>query len=1085
MACLEINLLASFQVTLNGRLLTNFGTDKTRALLAYLTVERDHPHRRESLAALLWPEQPDKQARHSLRQALTHLRHALEDHDDSRAYLLIDRHDIWLNPEANVRVDVAQFTALADACARHDHRHTAACHPCLQRLERMIDLYRGDFLAGFSATDSTPFEEWALLKREWLHRQAIEALAYLADYAERRGDIKKARHYTQQQVDLEPWREEAHRQLIRLLAQAGQRSAALAQYAACRTALAQELEVPPTAATDRLYQQIRDDTWLPATATPPRHLPLAPTPFSGRVAERAALAELLTAPDSRLITLTGPGGMGKSRLALQVASEQHGLHPDGIFWVDLSDIGQTAHIMPALAQSLRLTLHGSEPAQRQLLAYLRHKALLMVLDGVEHLPELAAQIAPLLAAAPDVIFLVTSRQRLGLREERLFSVEGLAYGETAVFPPNLASHNQFGRQNEALTFLREQLERQARHFQPSQADLAALHTICHLVDGMPLALELAAVAIAERGCTAVARVLESGLDLLTSTFHNVPARQRSIRATLAHSWSLLTEKEGLGLARLAIFHGSFTAAAAQAVAATEPATLTRLLAKSLLHHGGNGRYRLHMLLRQFAAEKLADYEKMAAKTAVAHATHYAHFLAAQEGNLKGMGQEDALQAIDAELPNIRRAWQWAIDHLPQTTTAADLLHNSLESLYQYYCLRSWYEEGATLFAQAVAAARDLTPPDERLLGHLLARQARCLEFTAPAAEASQLYHQSLAIFERLDAPQAAALPLYGLGYMAHLQGAYDTANDYFQASLAHYEAANDQWGLATVLSGLSLNRRRQGDFAAARRAGEQSLTIRRAIGDRRGVASSQNNLGLILCALGEYEAGEAALQESAAICEAIGHTVGTANACTGLVQVAMQQEDVAAALGYQEKARELYQQVGDLWGVAIAYNNLGKIHLLAGDLAAACALFSQAVNAYRQANVPGGLANALGNWGEACLQMADLPGAAGYFKEALAIAADIGDWPVALDIVVKTAVLHHQQTGTWAQPLLLLTFALHQPALLAETRRIVEKTLAAWEADTSFATQKTAEEQAEQTDWTAIYEMVNLLLDSGKFEPEP
>jgi hypothetical protein len=117
-----------------------------------------------------------------------------------------------------------------------------------------------------------------------------------------------------------------------------------------------------------------------------------------------------------------------------------------------------------------------------------------------------------------------------------------------------------------------------------------------------------------------------------------------------------------------------------------------------------------MLLRQFAAEKLADYEKMAAETAVAHATHYAHFLAAQEGNLKGMGQEDALQAIDAELPNIRRAWQWAIDHLPQTTTAADLLHNSLESLYQYYCLRSWYEEGATLFAQAVAAARDLTPP---------------------------------------------------------------------------------------------------------------------------------------------------------------------------------------------------------------------------------------------------------------------------------------------------------------------------------------------------------------------------------------
>ncbi len=1078
MACLEVNLLASFQVTLNGRLLTNFGTDKTRALLAYLTVERDHPHRRESLAALLWPEQPDKQARHSLRQALTHLRHALEDHDDSRAYLLIDRHDVWLNPEANVHVDVAQFTTLADACASHDHRHIAACRPCLQRLERMITLYRGDFLAGFIVTDSTLFAEWALLKREWLHRQAIEALTYLADYAERRDDVKAARHYAQQQVDLEPWREEAHRQLIRLLAQAGQRSAALAQFAACRTALAQELEVSPTAETDRLYQLIRDDTRLPPVATPPLHLPLMPTPFSGRVAERAALADLLAAPDSRLITLTGPGGIGKSRLALQVASEQHGLHADGIFWVDLSDIGQAAHIMPALAQALRLTLHGSEPAQRQLLAFLRHKSLLLVLDGVEHLPELAEQIAPLLAAAPEIIFLVTSRQRLGLREERLFGVEGLTYGATAVSSPDAT--NQTSRQNEAFAFLRQQLERQTHHFQPGQADVAALHTICRLVDGMPLALELAAVAIAERGCTAVARALESGLDLLTSAFHNVPARQRSIRATFAHSWSLLTEKEGLGLARLAIFQGSFTAAAAQAVAATDQATLTRLLAKSLLHHGGNGRYRLHTLLRQFATEKLTECEAMAAETAVAHATHYTLFLAEQEDKLKGMGQEDALQAIDAELPNIRRAWQWAIDHLGQSATATDLLHNSLESLYQYYCLRSWYEEGAALFAQAVAAARSLTPPDERLLGHLLARQARCLEFTAPAAEASQLYRQSLAIFEQLDAPQAAALPLYGLGYMAHLRGAYETANDHFQDSLAHYEAANDQWGMATVLSGLSLNRRRQGAFAAARRAGEQSLAIRRAIGDRRGVASSQNNLGLILCALGAYEAAEAALRESAAICEAIGHTVGTANACTGLVQVAMQQGDVAAALGYQEKAQDLYRQVGDVWGVAIAYNNLGKIHLLNGDLAAACALFSQAVATYRQADVPGGLASALGNWGEACLQMGDLPGAADYFAEALALAADIGDWPVALDVVVKTAVLYHQQTGAWAQPLLLLTFALRQPALLAETRRIVEKTVAAWESDAPPATQKTAAQQAEHTDWRGITEMVDLLLTEVK-----
>ncbi|MFO7538141.1 MAG: tetratricopeptide repeat protein [Chloroflexota bacterium] len=1064
MAALELNLLASFQVTLNGRILTQFATDKVRALLAYLAVERQHPHRRESLAALLWPDQPDKQARHNLRQALSNLRQVLQDHDDERAFLLIDRHDVWLNPQASIQVDVADFATLSAACAGHRHRQPDVCLPCLQRQTEMVALYRGDFLAGFSPADSTPFEEWTLLKREWLHRQVIDALTLLADYAERRGDVDAARRYARQQVALEPWREEAHRQLIRLLAQSGQRSAALAQYAACRQAMAQELGALPAAETERLYQLINHDG-LPPLLTPPANLPQPPSPFSGRVQERAALAELLAAPDSRLITLIGPGGIGKSRLALQVAEDQRGLYADGLFWADLSAVQDAAQIVPTLAHSLQLALHRHGSPPQQLRNYLRRKRLLLVLDGVEHLPDLARLLATLLSDTPQVLFLVTSRHRLGLQEELLFTLAGLAHPKTAV-SPHLPSGSS-AEQHEAVTFLRQQIERLARSFQPSAADHKALVAICHLVEGMPLALELAAAAVAEQGCAAVAQSLHSSLDLLTSPLHNVPARQRSMRATFAHSWTLLTAAERRRLARLAIFHGSFAAAAGQEIAGAAPATMERLLARSLLHWPENGRYQLHTLLRQFAIEKLDERADDKAETAVRHATHYTHLLAAQEERLQGHGQEDALLAIDREIGNVRQAWQWAIIHLAERPLARDLLNRSLASLCHYYCLRSWYHEGAALFAQAVAALQTIAPQDDLLLGRLLARQARCQEFTAPAAEASQLYRQSLAILRRSSAAREAALPLYGLGYMAHLQGDYDTACRHFHESLAHYEQAQDRWGMATTLSGLCLNRRRQGDFAGARQAGTQSLTIRRAIGDRRGVASSQNNLGLILCDLGEYEAAEVALLESVAICRALGHPIGTANACTGLVQVAMQQGDTDGARRYQEEARQLYQQVGDVWGVAIAYNNLGEISLKSGEPAAACALFSQALAAYRQADVPGGQAGALSNWGQACLLMGDLPGASRYFAEGLHIALAIGDRPVALEILVRTAVLW-QQTESAYHPLVLLMFALRQPELLAETRQMATAAAAALRSASAPEQAVAAEKEAAALDWQAI-----------------
>jgi DNA-binding SARP family transcriptional activator len=258
MTRLSLSLLGPMQIMLGGQPVGSFTYNKARALLAYLAVEIGRPHQRDALAALLWPELPDEAARHNLRQALTNLRTAIGDASARPSFLLITRDTIQFNPGSDNDLDVAGFTALLAACESHAHRRRERCRSCAARMQQAISLYRGDFLAEFSVGDSVSFEEWQLRHRERLHQRALDALVHLANYHERRGADEQARRYAQRQIELDSWREEAYRQLMRLLAQSGQRSAALAQYETCRRILARDLGVEPEAETTALYEQIRD-----------------------------------------------------------------------------------------------------------------------------------------------------------------------------------------------------------------------------------------------------------------------------------------------------------------------------------------------------------------------------------------------------------------------------------------------------------------------------------------------------------------------------------------------------------------------------------------------------------------------------------------------------------------------------------------------------------------------------------------------------------------------------------------------------------------------------------------------------------
>jgi DNA-binding SARP family transcriptional activator/predicted ATPase len=1064
---LSIALLGSFQVTLDGRPVTDFVTAKTRALLAYFAVERDRPHRRESLAGLLWPDQSDQDARRNFRQALFNLRQALSDNDE-QPLLCVDRNDVQLNPAADLEVDVTTFTHLTETCDHHRHRRVDNCRPCVLRLEQLLNLYRGEFLAGFSLDDSTLFEEWLLLKREWLHGRAVEALITLAHYHERRGEYDQARRYAQRQVQVEPWREEAHRQLMRLLALAGQRSAAVAQYQTCVRVLRAELNVEPSVETTALFDQIRAGSQPAPIGS---SLPIAPTPFVGRELDRAELADRLADPAGRLVTLSGPGGIGKSRLALQIADDQRGLFADGVSWAALGSIGAEELIVPTLASAVGLTLYGKEPPQLQLINYLREKQLLLVLDNVEHLSGVEQVVSALLRAAPRLVLLITSRERLALQEEWVYDVSGLAYP--------CASHAEV-EQFDAPRLFTQSAQRVTRHFTVTEADRAAVQRICQLVEGLPLALEMAAAWTTTRTCREIAEEIARSLDLLATTWRNVPERQRSVRATFEHSWALLSDRERQIFARLSVFRGSFKADAALPIVDAPAADLDALVTRSLVRRLAGDRYQVHELLRQFAAEKLAALPVEVAASSERHAVYYAAFLIEHESALKGAAQEAALRAIEEEIANVRRAWEWAIEAVAAHSSAAlDILRQSHEALLMFFWLRSWYHEGAALFARAAAAVEQIADTDDLLVGQLLARQARCMEFTAPAAEATALYQRSLEICRTQQAEQESALPLYGLGYMAHLQGRFTEARQNYEASLALYRAAGDQWGAANVLSNLCLTLRRQGEFEAARRCGLESLDLRRTIGDRRGIASAQNNLALIYTALGEHVAAAPALEESVAICRDIGHPIGEANALTTLCQLAYYAGDRAAAIRQQREALRLYQQVGDLWGVAVAHNNLGQFNLENSELAEAMSHFQQSVQLYRQLGIQTGLANALSNVGQVHYLRGDPVAAAQAWHEALELTRVMGDVPIGLEVLLRAASLWAQQDHEIV-PLSVILFIRRQPALLEETRRMSETVYAQLRKRHTPDRIAAAEDDAQQCDFDCMAQRVLAMLQDVK-----
>ena len=957
MAHLSLSLLGSFQATLAGEPITSFESNKVRALLAYLAVEQDRPHRRESLAGLLWSDWPDRAARGNLRHALANLRKAIGDHTAAPPFLLITRETIQFNTASDHWLDVAVFGALVGVNPTGPADRPAPS--AARQFREAMTLYHGSFLEGFSLKDSVAFEDWSLLTRERLQRQVLTALDWLAAYHERRGEYERACDYVRRQVELEPWHEEAHQQLMCLLALGGRRSAALAQYEICHRLLVDELGVEPAEETTRLYEQIRDGTLVPAPAlehppSPSHNLPAPLTPFIGREAMLAEIGERLRDPDCRLLSLVGPGGSGKTRLALEAVTGVLSEMPaanflDGVYFVSLAPLRSAETIVPAVAQALGFFFHEEGEPRQQLLGYLRQKTMLLILDNLEHLlagPERgqdvpgrsdgATLVTDVLKAAPDVKIVITSRAMLNLQGEHLFPVGGMDVpdgGPTGnkVLDRGHSSGKDVARYSAVRLFL-QSARRVQPGFEPTDDDLKDIVRICRLVQGMPLGILLASAWVGMLTPAQIATEIGQSLDFLETDWPDVPERQRSLRAVFDHSWHLLTARSRAVMQALSIFRGGFTREAAQQITGASLRELKALVDKSLLQRTSAERYDVHELVRQYMIEKLDRSPATREATRDRHGAYYTAALRQWGEDLRGARQQAALDEIEADRDNVRAAWNWAVEQ-----GHVERLDQAMKGL-EYFCWsHGHYLEGEAAFCAAADRLSALSSGKSdglRVATKALLWQSNFCRLLGHRDLTRQLQQKGLALLERArsagqDTRPERALFFWLKGH-AVFTSDHGQAKQLYEQSLALYREIDDCWGMANALGDLGRAGIFLGTIREAKQWLEESLAIRQMLGDQRGIANAMADLAEVALLQGQFEEAEHLARESSGRSQELGNR---AEAAYGLLVLGETLEflgEFAQAHARLEECLVIYDDLGRPGYIAYVHAALGSTDLHQG-----------------------------------------------------------------------------------------------------------------------------------------------------------
>jgi len=865
----RLRLLGSFELEVNGKPV-RLPTRKAEALLAYLVIHRGVQNR-ERLAALFWGDSTDELARRSLRTALSALRKELGDD-----FVIADRETLQINPEFSIWVDLQELKTQGEAIS--------TINP---------DIYQGDLLVDF-------YDEWVSEEREHYRDLFINTLQKNIQTLKANGEYQHAILFSEKIISIDSVNEQAYQQLIFCQHALGNRSEALKAYEECARQLMDQLGVEPSEDTIALYEQVRKST-TSNTQFVKSNLPIPLTSFIGREHELKTLVEIFRT--TRLLTLTGVGGCGKTRLSIQLATQLSSQFADGAWWVELASIQDESSLLPAMLKSLGIAESQIDLPEESLIKFLRSRNTLLVMDNCEHVITACANLAEnILSQCPDVKILATSREALSIHGEIAWLVPSLS------LPPVDQTSDLMKFECPRLFFERATAYRP--DLQLNDTNTESVLRICRALEGIPLAIELAAARVKTLSLEQLASRLDDKLNLLTTGSRAAQPRQQTLRAAIDWSYELLDDEEKIVLQRLAVFYGTWTLEAAESVCADDeiPSSdildlITRLLDKSLIvsdDHNGAIRYRMLEIIRQYAMEKLEQRGEVQ-QIRDRHTRFYSEFAQRVENAWYSKEQARLIRDFDIEYPNLRVALTWGLDD-PQRTENWECGVKLAIALVPFWNFKAEFNEAQLWLkkviseADVVLAGSDLKPAlsaaevSERRNG-LLSFKAKAmyeygslsyyLTLHAPRMDlfegAAQIYRelgdehglacaslyiaqnafikkqdataydiwkQSLEHFEREGDSWYAAMVYSFLGWFERAQGNYDQADSDFYSAIDLYNGLGDEWGMSIMLSHIGVSAFQQNNPAKAREFFERRLGIARRNNFKHSVAYSTFLIGL-------------------------------------------------------------------------------------------------------------------------------------------------------------------------------------------------------------------------------------------------
>lgn len=1022
---LELQLLGAPQLRLNAQSLHPVLTGKPLALLLYLAVT-GQPHTRDVLATMLWSELSIQQARNNLRYVLPILRRVVAP------YLQVTTQTISFNRQAPYRLDVE--------IVRTTLQGNLSAITAVQ-LQTTLEMYQGEFLAGFRVRNAPAFVAWLTAQRQQLHTLMLQGLLHLAehqlahhDHAASQLTRQRLRALTihpssdlltvltQAGIDLAhyqpliPWLKTGETQLSGLQASAGQlyTDDTAGQPAAVKIATTQADRPPDSSADehDNLLNRLMNSFLC-------HNLPSQLTPFFGRQQEMSEILAHLAKATYRLLTLTGEGGIGKTRLALALAQsivdcelqpaaftdDQAQVMPsaflcnlqfqDGIWFVPLAHLVATTdlpnQLATTIAKAIQLPLTDQDTPTAQLIHYFVDKRSLLILDNFEQVSAGTDFILELLQATTALKLLITSRHRLNIQAEYPWRLTGLSIpSRTSSLTMLLAAPQEYA----GIALFVERARRAYPGFQLTADNLPAIIQICHFVQGLPLGLELAAALTKDYTCTEVWEILRHNYHILTTTLPDLPARHRTIKVVLDHSWRFLSAEEARVLAGCSIFCGTFEREAAIAVTGTAPAILARLIDQSLLHWtaeaAGRRWLNLHELVRQYAAEQLAAVPYNKQQVQAAHAAYYM----AQLQQIEALLQQNTPvpQFTQSDLANIRAAWLWSSEKLEWT-----LLEQGLAGLTRLYRLTGLYQEAVYLLQATLTAMRQALRslgekhPYDSLFAHLLTSRAEFCGYLGWLEEGEQLAQEALEWGQRLADVAGQSRAYYALAHLAQRRGQHlrmrtlaeqastlaqqtqvphlatksltmlgaaellcgklTQSNDAYYAALRYLHEAPDPELEAVVRMNLGAGHLSCHDYAMARRYLAQAFVINQSLNTPYKNGAIYVVSGLLWATVGAYEQAQQGYQQAVTIFKEVYEPYWESWVRVALVHLLKQRGKVADALQEGERVLPLVQgRMPMLEHCTLTY--LGDIRYHQGDWTASEQCYRQALQLEQQAPLP-------------------------------------------------------------------------------------------------------------------------------------